>query len=331
MTKIEVRPIEDRASWLEWREDDVTASVGACLFGADVYPYSTAYQLWATKSGLVKTEPIDPKLARRGHYIEKIAPEIIAEERPDWHVVPNPYYYRDPEARIGATPDLWARRPDIEGAGVVDVKSVGPRTFQRWRDRDTGDTELPVWMAIQVNIQAALVGEYWGSEPVTWGAVLAITIGDQGLDSEILDVPLLPGLMANFRGLVKDFWKRVEEKDPYPIDWGKDAATVLDMYRDDNGSVIDLTADDALDDILAQREGFKQIEREGGEAEKSRRLLDAMIIDKLGNAAAARTRYGLVKAPTVRVKEAVRKAYSFRKLTVTHEAPKAATPDYVEG
>ena len=326
---IEARPIGDREEWLKWREDDMTASVGGCLFGAEVHPYTTAYQQWALKSGLVKSSPIDAKLARRGHYVEKIAPDIIAEERPDWHVVPNPYYYRDPDARIGATPDLWARRPDIEGAGLIDVKSVGAQTFRRWRDRDTGDTELPVWMAIQVNIQAALVSQYWGSEPINWSAVAAITIGDAGLDIEILDVPILPGLFQNFRELARDFWKRVENKEPYPIDWGKDAGVVLDMYRDDDSSIIDLSADEALEDILDQREGYKLVEKDGTEAEKSRRLLDAMIIDKLGNAAAARTKGGLIKAPTVRVKEAIRKAYSFRKLSVTryNEARAAALTD----
>ena len=322
---IEVRPIEDRDTWLKWREEDITASDAAALFGAEIHPYTSAYQLWALKCEMVKRSPMDAKLARRGHYVEKIAPDLILEERPDWNVVPNPYYYRDPDARIGATPDLWARRPDIEGSGLIDVKSVGAQTFRKWQDRDTGDTQLPVWMGIQVNIQAALVGELW-EQPVTWGAVAAITIGDAGLEIEILNVPILPGLMANFRELARDFWRRVEEKDPYSIDWGKDAATVLDMYREDDGSIIDLSADDALADILAQREGYKLIEREGTEAEKSRRLLDAMIVDKLGNAAAARTKQGLIKAPTVRVKEAVRKAYTYRKITVTgHEARDAGT------
>jgi predicted phage-related endonuclease len=314
---IEIRTLEDREAWLKWREDDITASNGACLFGADIHPYTSAYQLWAEKSGLWKPQPMDAKLARRGHYVEKMAPELLSEEHPDWHVVPNPYYYRDVEARIGATPDLWARRPDIAGAGIIDVKSVGAQTFRRWKDRDTGDTELPVWMAIQVNIQAALVAAYWEGDPLTWGAVAAVTIGDAGLDIELLIVTILPGMMDNFRGLAKDFWRRVEAREPYPIDWGKDAETILGMYRDDDGSIIDLSEDEALADTLAQREGYKQIEREGAEAEKSRKLLDAMIIDKLGNAMTARTKQGLIKAPTVRVKEAVRKAYTFRRITVT--------------
>ena len=43
----------------------------------------------------------------------------------------------------------------------------------------------------------------------------------------------------------------------------------------------------------------------------------ATLIILLGNAAAGRYRSALIKAPTVRVKEAVRKAYSFRRITIT--------------
>jgi hypothetical protein len=315
MGEITTRVIDNRDEWLGWRAEHMTSSVGACLFGADVHPYTTAYQQWALKSGLLKPKPIDQKLARRGHYIEKIAPEIVMEEHPDWHVVSNPYYYFDAEERIGTTPDLWARRPDL-GAGVIDVKSVGPTTFRKWRDEDTGDRELPVWMAIQVNIQAAMVGNLLGG-PLTWGAVAAITIGDAGLDVEIIDVPILPDLMETFRGLAKDFWRRVSAREPYPIDWGKDAATLLDMYRDEDGSTIDLNGDATFGRLLFQREKYKRIEENGTEAEEARKLIDAQIINRMGNSKAARYQSILVKAPTVRVKEAVRKAYSYRRITVS--------------
>ena len=64
MTEIETRPIADKAAWLEWREADMTASVGACLFGADIHPYTTAYREWAIKSGLVKASPMCSMIAR---------------------------------------------------------------------------------------------------------------------------------------------------------------------------------------------------------------------------------------------------------------------------
>jgi hypothetical protein len=311
---IEARHIKDRDEWLKWREQDMTASVGACLFGADVHPYTSAYQQWAFKSGLAKPKPIDPKLARRAFYVEMIAPAILKEERPTWRVETNHEYFRDPEARIGATPDFLVQRENL-GLGLVDAKSLGNGAFRRWRDQDTGNTELPVWMAVQVNIQAGLLNEHLGI-PIFWGAVLAVTIDDGGLDAEIFNVPIERGLFANFRELAKDFWRRVEMQEPYPIDWGKDTGVVLDMYRDDDASVIDLSNDEALETFLVHRESYKQIEASGIEAEKSRKLLDAMIIHKLGNHARARTKGGLIEAKVVRVKEAIRKAYTYPKLTI---------------
>jgi predicted phage-related endonuclease len=320
---IERREIIDRTDWLGWRVEDVTASPGPCLLG-DIHPYVTSYQLYALKSGLWTPPPINPKLARRGAVIEKAAPEIVAEERPGWAVSPNRYYYRDPAYRLAGTPDLEAIDPNREGIGNIQVKSVGAQAFRRWKDRDTGETNLPVWIAVQVNIEAHLMG-------ATWAVVCAITIGDQGLDVEIIDVPLMPALIETYRAAVKEFWRRVEEKDPYPVDWGRDAATILDMFRDEDGSVIDLTSDDRVDIILEQREQFKTIEAAGAEAEKRRRMLDAELIHKLGNAAAARTRTGLIKAPTVSVKEALRKAYKFRKISVTKYAARDDQSSLADG
>ena len=308
---IERREITDRTTWLEWRKEDITASVSAALFGDDLHPHVSAYQLWAQKSGLVtKPSLIDPKLARRGDVIEKIAPEIIEEERPEWMVHHNIHYYRDPEAKIGATPDLMAFRPDIEGPGVVQVKSVGQQAFRQWQDRDTGETALPMWIAIQVSIEAAMA-------EANWAAVTAITIGDSGLDVEIIDVPLMPALMDKFRLLAQDFWRRVAEKDPFPIDWGKDAATVLDIYRDDNGGVTDLAANERIGPLLDMREGLKRIEDDGNAATKARKPVDAEIISILGNYAKGRLLDGrLVEAKTVRRKAYNVEATSYRAVKV---------------
>lgn len=321
MSVIERHEITSREAWLEWRRSDITASVAAAVFG-NIHPYMSAYQLWAEKSGLWTPQPIDPRLARRGEVIEKIAPEIVREERPNWEITPNRLYYRDPEERIGATPDLEARRPDMEGLGAVDVKSVGAQAFRKWKDRDTGETNLPIWMAVQLNVQAALM-------EAAWAVVAAITIGDGGLDVEIIDVPVMPALMQKFRLLAREFWRRVREKEPYDIDWGKDAATILEMYAEDDGGGVDLTDDEEIDGILRQRADYKIVERAGEVAAKQRKLYDAQLIHKLGNATWARTKHGLVRAPTIHVKEAVRKAYTFRKISVTlsDEARETESPE----
>jgi hypothetical protein len=307
---IERRAIENREAWLDWRRGDITASVGAALFGADIHPHTSAFQQWAYHSGLWKPEPINPKLARRGHYVEKIAPDLVREERPNWNVGPNEFYYCDPDERIGATPDLEAWRPDIEGKGNVQVKSVGVTAFRRWRDRDTGETELPLWIGIQANIEA-------GFMDATWAAVAAITIGDHGLDIEIIDVPVRPEVMAAFRRHAAEFWRRVEAKEPYEIDWGLDVAAILQIYSDDDGSIIDLSSNGRIGGLIDVRERLKIREADGNAAAKERRPIDAEIISILGNAAKGRLLDGrLIEAKTVRRKGYVVEPSSYRAVKV---------------
>jgi hypothetical protein len=193
---------------------------------------------------------------------------------------------------------------------VVQVKSVGQQAFRAWKDRDTGETALPIWIAIQVSIEAAMA-------EATWAAVTAITIGDAGLDVEIIDVKIVPEVMEKFRELAKDFWRRVAEKDPYPIDWGKDAATILDLYKDDDGSIIDLAGNDRIGPLLDMREGLKRIEADGEAAAKARRPVDAEIISILGNSAKGRLLDGrLVEAKTVRRKGYTVEPSSYRAVKV---------------
>ena len=183
--------------------------------------------------------------------------------------------------------------------GVIQVKSVGQQAFRAWKDRDTGEVSLPMWVAIQVSIEAAMA-------EAAWAAVVAITIGDAGLDVELIDVKIVPEVMEKFRELAKDFWRRVAEKDPYPIDWGKDAAIILDMYKDEDGSVVDLAGNERIAPLLDMREGLKRIENDGNAAAQARKPVDAEIISILGNHAKGRLLDGrLVEAKTVR-----RKAYS---------------------
>ena len=62
---------------------------------------------------------------RRGRLLEPIALQLLQEEKPDWVIAPHPFYYRDGEMRLGASPDALASRPDISGIGVVQLKTVG--------------------------------------------------------------------------------------------------------------------------------------------------------------------------------------------------------------
>ena len=74
---------------------------------------------------------------------------------------------------------------------------------------------------------------------------------------------------------VVDFWRRVAENDPPPADYGRDGALIARFYSDDDGSEVDLSDDDRLAELLAERARLKAIEAQGSAAEKERKPIDA--------------------------------------------------------
>ena len=307
---VDATPITSREQWLEQRKFFVTASVAAALFGDGVHPYQTAYGLWAEKSGLVSEEKTETPAMRRGRLLEPVLLQLLREEFPTWTIVPCTKFYSDAKARIGATPDFLATRPDIAGLGIIQGKTAGKFAFRKgWTDAD-GDLAVPTWVAVQASIEAALTG-------ASWAAVAAMSLGDGGLDLHIEDVPLLPALMGKLRTHVAGFWKRVEIGEPYPMDFNRDAALISQIYADDDDSEIDLSRSNRVAEIVTRREELKEVEGAGAAAAKERKIIDAEIIAALENAARGRLADGrLIEAKTVRRAAYSVKASSYRAVKV---------------
>lgn len=291
---IEEFPIINREQWLALRKDDVTASVAACLLGDGVHPYMTALKLWGLKGGKIADDDSDSPAKRRGRLLEPVAIQMLREDRPEWNVERGVSYFRDDQARIGATPDAYAFQDSRKG--VVQIKTVGKHAFKGWKD-ENGVVEIPLWIAVQATVEAAMCG-------ADWAAVAAMSLGDGGLDMHIEEIPIKSGIMTKLKVAVKDFWRRVEESDPYPPDWKKDAATVLDLYRDKDGEIIDFTdrgsEKEQLIALVDERGTFKNIEAIGAQAAKDRKIVDAKIVAMLGNASGARIGHTLVTAKQIK-------------------------------
>lgn len=244
----------DRAAWLEARKHDVTASVAGALLG--IHPYQTPYGLWAEKSGRVASDDQDNPVLRRGRLLEPVVIEMLREDWPDWTVEyrRDNAYFRDTEARIGATPDAFATRPDIYGRGIVQIKTVADDKFRHeWIDAETGEVVLPLWIAVQTIVEATLTG-------ASWACVAAMVIG-RGIDLQVVDVPLNTRVMARLRREVREFWRMVEEGREPPIDWNRDGAAVAEVYRDSMPDRKDLTAVDGLDLIVGRFAAARETNR----------------------------------------------------------------------
>ena len=296
------REIGERQQWLDWRKDNVNASEAACLFGDGFHPYLTRYELWALRSGLRPYKPDNPTL-RRGRLFEPVALELLGEERPLWQVWRPHVYLFDPEARIGASPDAYAERNEpnpVNGKwrtkGNVQLKTVGHHAFKRdWQHEDDEQiiVETPLWIAVQSSIEAYLA-------QTDWAAVAAMAIGDGGVDFHVNEIAVKAPMVEQFKALVAEFWVMVEEKTPPPVDYERDLDAVFDLYKDDDGDIVDLTGDTAFRQQLAERKMLTTIESSGRLAHKQRREIDAKIVQRLGNAAGARVGSTLLTAKVVK-------------------------------
>lgn len=193
----------------------------------------------------------------------------------------------------------------------MQIKTVGRFAFNReWKDRDTGEISPPLWVAVQASIEAFMSGR-------DAAAVGAMVISDGGtLDMHVLDVPLKAGILTELRRRTDDFWRRVHEGDPYPIDWGRDLEAFLSLNREDDGSEIDLGEDPEVAQLVIDRRFLKSIEKAGDDAAKARREVDAQLIARMGNARFGRFGDVLITASTINKRGFTVEPSSYRQVRV---------------
>lgn len=268
-----IRP-SNRAAWLNARGQDVTASQIGALFGE--HEYATAYELWAAKTGRIPRIDEESPAMRRGRLLEAVAVQLIREDHPKWKVDHNAaenVYYRDPVARLGATPDVLVSARD-RGRGVIQIKSVEASIYRRkWIDED-GNVEPPLWIALQATLEAHLTGS-------AWAAVAPLVVG-HGLEMPLVEIPLVPGVIEAMEAKAAEFWAMVAEgREPQP-DYDRDGAVITRIYGNgDPEHEVDLSGDNRLPDLIAER---KALSAEAAQAKRRIEAIDTEIKSKLGAA-----------------------------------------------
>ena len=271
----------DRAAWLAARKRDVTASTIGALFG--VHDFLSPLELWALKTGRIRESDEENEAMRRGRLLEPVAVQILKETRPEWlihHNAAENVYYRDPVARIGATPDVLADCPR-RGLGVVQIKSVEAGVYRRkWLvDGPEEPPEVPFWIVLQAMLEAYLVG-------AKWAAVAPLVIGFT-VDIPVIDIPLdhMEGVAGAMKEKVAGFWQMVAEDREPPVDYAQDAALVDRLFAvGDAREEVDLTADNRIPELLDTIRGMALIAKE---AEAKKRAAEAEIKSKMGAAEVA--------------------------------------------
>lgn len=321
------------------RSQDITASVAGALLG--VHPYWTAYKLWALKTARLSAS-LPNRAQQRGSLFEPIAVNLVRHQYPDLLIdYPLDAYWRDSVARMGASPDAFAMRPDI-GRGVLQIKTISEDAWrQGWADPDTGDVVLPTWIAVQANVEADLTDAAFAAvaaikvprglddlveglvhsgcgniEDVLTGVAFAwLALGR--LEVNIIEVPIHVGVLRRLRAQIAEFWRVVEAGETPPPDWSRDGDTVLDVFRDSEDQMAILTEPAAFETLVSDYAAAKDAE---GAAAKQAAELKPQIIAMLGNADRGETGRWRVFAKTQHRKAYTVRESSSRPLRVTDKA-----------
>ena len=299
-TKTERHPIVDRASWLAMRLQDVTASDVAAVCNAD--PRRSALAVYVEKIGLLPPKG-DDQIMQRGRWFEAVFPAALADERPSWKVLAPKVYLRDPELRLGATPDLVAEDAQRYGElGNVQCKVVSRPVFES--DWVGGP---PLWIELQALTEMLLLD-------AAWGAVAALVVDTYSAKLRIFPVHRHAGAEARIVAAVHQFWEDVAAGRQPPVRKPEDAEAIAALHPRDRGTILDLTGDNETPGLLDERQRLKG---EIGEREERVAVIDGAIKAKLGDAAEATLPVWKISYRTQRRAERVLPAWEGRVLRVT--------------
>ena len=303
---IQYTDIKSSEQWHSLRRGVIGASETGALFG--VHDYLSYWTLYQKKRGMLP-ETADDGAMERGRRLEPVALDMLRDRYPEWGVHAPKKHYAEHEFGVGATPDAFATDP-VRGGGLLQIKSVAPSAFrQNWRG-DSDAVQPPLWIALQAMQEAWLTG-------ARWAAVVALVV-DHEIDLHVIEVPVRPDVIEKIKDAALTFWKRVlEGREPEP-DYGRDGEAIRKVLREDDGGEIDLSADNEIYGLVAQRATVKALV---AEYEYEAKAIDAQLLHKLGNAAVGRFNGGTISAKTIHRAAYQVKASQYRQLRVTRSAP----------
>jgi len=273
-----VDPERDPKSWHALRMDDATASQSPCLICE--HDYITPRELFELKKGRLP-DPEETPAMLRGKLMEPVAVRYLCKEYPTWKFFQPSAYFRHKTRRMGATPDLFAVDPEREGFGIIQIKNPGYWAFRSKWLNSAGAIEAPTWIAIQALQEADLTGASW--------AAVAPFRTDNGLDIDLIDVPIHRGVLSKLQDEVADFWHRFEMDDPPPFDYRRDGDLIEDRFVPKH--IVDMSDDKVLYELALERDVLSSGK---SSAEKRLKEIKAQILVRLPNVNKARIADGRV-------------------------------------
>lgn len=303
---IERIDIKTRAQWLSLRQQDITASEIAVLFG--IHPYRTLLQTYLSKTPRGDGDEGDNPSMRRGRILEPGAAVAVAELQPDWRLEKANCYLRDTVGRIGATPDYFIHGDPRGSLGILECKSAAPEIFEsQWQ------SGAPQYCILQCLVQMMLTDAAFG--------VVACLIDNRAKDIFCYDVPRHPQAEELIRHKAAQFWATIEAGQIPQPNYRRDAEQITAMFPRDNGQAVNLGGDNRLPSLLEERETLRAVL--SGNKEKLEEI-EAEIKHKIGEHTEAFLPGWRMTHKLQSRKEYVVAATAFRVLRVTRLNKEAA-------
>lgn len=220
------------------RAQDLTSTEVSALF--DCSPYLTEYELYLKKTGRLAEDFVETDRIKWGKRLEAVIAQGVAEDR-GLEVQPFKNYMRIPELRMGSSFDFII----LEGAGttrgLMEIKNVDGLQFRRaWIEGgDDADDEAPPHIEFQVQHQMEVAD-------IEWCLIVALVGGNT---PKVIARQRDREIGALIREKVAQFWKRVDTGNAPAPNFSKDADTLARLYRDNDGSTIDLSDNPRLAEL----------------------------------------------------------------------------------
>jgi putative phage-type endonuclease len=245
-----------RADWLALRRQGVGSSDAPAVLG--VSPYRTALEVWLEKVGMV--EPEENEAMRWGRLLEPLVADEYARTSGVPLLAPQAIYQHPDYSWMLATPDRLATPTDPRI--VIEIK-----TRATWRQ----DEDVPAHYLVQVQHQLAVLG-------LDRATLVILVAGQRLLWADVeRDDALIRDLVEHER----EFWRRVELRDPPPpVAEDRTRGVLARLYPSDTGATVTLPPEaEAWDEELCRvRDELVALERRRAE-------LEARIQAAMGEAA----------------------------------------------
>lgn len=301
---IESWRITDRAEWLRRRSVDLTASDVGAVAGVD--EHRSPLRVFLEKSGQALANPENDAM-RRGRWLEPAVLQAVRETKPGWELRPAKVYLREPELRLGATPDALVIDPERPGIGNLQMKVVARPVFER--DWGGNGEAVPLKFQLQTLTEAMLA-------EAEWCAVAALVIDVYSAELVIRDVPRHAAAEDRIRKMAVTFWSMVTNGLPPAPNYAVDGDLIKTLYAKGGGPPKDFSSDERMASLCEQKISWGQRRHN---AEGALKTIDAEICALLGEAERGEhPDFSISWKPQTR-KETILPAQTFRVLRVTRK------------